>query len=75
MPEGPLTRRQRQVLQLIAEGRPMKEIGEILGISVRTVEFHKNAIMDQLGYRSTAELTRYALDRGIAKDRGLSNNG
>jgi DNA-binding NarL/FixJ family response regulator len=63
---GRLTQRQREVLQLIAEGKPMKEIGAILGISVRTVEFHKNGIMEELGIRSTAELVRYALSQGIA---------
>ena len=44
----------------------MKEIAQILNISVRTVEFHKNGIMAELGFRTTAELTRYALDHGIA---------
>jgi DNA-binding NarL/FixJ family response regulator len=63
---GHLTPRQREVLQLVAEGKSMKGIAAILGISVRTVEFHKNGIMQQLGFRSTAELTRYALDHGIA---------
>ncbi len=61
-----LTQRQREVLQLIAEGKSMKEMGSILGISVRTVEFHKNGIMRELGIRTTAELTRYALAHGIA---------
>lgn len=61
-----LTQRQREVLQLIAEGKSMKEMGTILGISVRTVEFHKNGIMRELGLRTTAELTRYALAHGIA---------
>lgn len=61
-----LTPRQREVLQLIAEGKSMKEMGDILGISVRTVEFHKNGIMRELGVRTTAELTRYALAHGIA---------
>jgi len=65
-PIGRLTPRQREVLQLVAEGKSMKAIAGILGISVRTVEFHKNGIMEQLGFRSTAELTRYALDHGIA---------
>jgi len=63
---GQLTPRQREVLQLIAEGKSMKAIAELLGISVRTVEFHKNGIMEELGFRTTAELTRYALERGIA---------
>ena len=64
-----LTPRQREVLQLIAEGKAMKEMADILGISVRTVEFHKNGIMEQLGLRTTAELTRYAIDQGIAAKR------
>ncbi len=62
---GQLTPRQREVLQLVAEGKSMKEIALILKISVRTVEFHKNGIMQELGCRTTAELTRYALGHGI----------
>jgi DNA-binding NarL/FixJ family response regulator len=62
---GQLTPRQREVLQLIAEGKTLKEIGQVLGISVRTVEFHKNGLMQALGFRTTAELTRYAVDHGI----------
>jgi DNA-binding NarL/FixJ family response regulator len=62
---GQLTPRQREVLQLIAEGKSLKEIGHVLGISVRTVEFHKNGLMQVLGFRTTAELTRYAVDHGI----------
>jgi DNA-binding NarL/FixJ family response regulator len=61
----PLTPRQREVLQLIAEGKTGKEIGVALSISTRTVEFHKNAIMNELGLRTTAELTRYAIVHGI----------
>jgi DNA-binding NarL/FixJ family response regulator len=60
-----LTPRQREVLQLVAEGKSMKEIAQILEISVRTVEFHKSGIMQELGCRSTAELTRYAIEHGI----------
>ena len=63
---GQLTPRQREVLQLVAEGKSMKEIARILDISVRTVEFHKNGIMQELGFRTTAELTRYAIEHGIA---------
>jgi DNA-binding NarL/FixJ family response regulator len=62
-----LTPRQRQVLQLVAEGRSAKEIAHILNISIKTVEFHKAAIMDELGLRTTAELTRYALEQGILR--------
>ena len=54
-----------EVLQLVAEGKSMKEIAGILGISVQTVEFHENNIVRQLGLHTTAELMRYALDHGI----------
>jgi DNA-binding NarL/FixJ family response regulator len=60
-----LTPRQREVLQLVGEGKSGKEIAEILQISIKTVEFHKAKLMDQLGLHSTAELTRYALEQGI----------
>jgi DNA-binding NarL/FixJ family response regulator len=60
-----LTGRQREVLQLVAEGRSAKEIGAILHISVKTAEFHKAGIMEKLHLRSTAELTRYAIEHGI----------
>jgi DNA-binding NarL/FixJ family response regulator len=62
-----LTSRKREVLQLVAEGKSVKEIAFILSISTKTVEFHKTTIMDQLGLRTTAELTRYAIEKGIAK--------
>ena len=60
-----LTPRQREVLQLVAEGKSTKEISAVLNISVKTVEFHRNNLMDELGVRSIAELTRYAVSRGI----------
>jgi DNA-binding NarL/FixJ family response regulator len=62
---GDLTARQREVLQLTAEGKTVKEIGVALRISPKTVEFHKAAVMDHLGLRTTADLTRYALAHGI----------
>lgn len=63
---GPsLTSRQREVLQLVAEGCTAKEIANVLKVSVKTAVFHKMAIMDKLGLRTTAELTRYALEHGI----------
>lgn len=62
-----LTSRKREVLQLVAEGKTVKEIAFILAISAKTVEFHKTTMMDQLGLRTTAELTRYAIEKGIAK--------
>ena len=64
-----LTPRQREVLQLIAEGKTAKEIADALNVSPRTVEFHKASIMDELGVRSTAELTRYALANGILPEQ------
>lgn len=60
-----LTSRQREVLQLVAEGCTAKEIANVLKLSVKTAVFHKMAIMDKLGLRTTAELTRYALEHGI----------
>jgi DNA-binding CsgD family transcriptional regulator len=49
----------------VAEGKTTKEVALTLKISPKTVEFHRNGIMDQLGLRTTAELTRYALSHGI----------
>lgn len=60
-----LTPRQREVLQLVAEGKTTKQISALLKISPKTVEFHRNSLMDELGVRTTAGLTRYALSRGI----------
>jgi DNA-binding NarL/FixJ family response regulator len=60
-----LTPRQREVLQLVAEGKSAKEIGSLLNISVKTVEFHKASIVSALGLRTTAELTRYAVEQGM----------
>ncbi len=62
---GELTDRQREVVQLVAEGHPVKEIAVILNISSKTVAFHKANAMRRLGIRSTAELTKYALEHGI----------
>ena len=62
---GELTPRQREVLQLVAEGKSTKEISMALNITIKTVEFHRNNLMDELGVRSIAELTRYAISRGI----------
>jgi DNA-binding NarL/FixJ family response regulator len=60
-----LTIRQNEVLQLVAEGKAGKEIAIILNISPKTVEFHKAGIMAELGVRTTAELTRYAIEHGV----------
>jgi DNA-binding NarL/FixJ family response regulator len=60
-----LTPRQREVLQLLAEGRRAKEIADILQVSTKTVEFHKGRIKETLGVRTIAELTQYALKHCI----------
>jgi DNA-binding NarL/FixJ family response regulator len=60
-PAGNLTARQREVLQLIAEGKTMKEIAAVLHISPRTVESHKYEMMQMLGVTSSAELVQYAI--------------
>jgi DNA-binding NarL/FixJ family response regulator len=60
-----LTERQREVLQLLAEGKVMKEIGGILNMTPRTVAFHKYRMMEVLGARSNAELVRYAVRHHI----------
>jgi DNA-binding NarL/FixJ family response regulator len=60
-----LTGRQREVLQLFAEGRSAKEVASVLHISVRTAEFHKARLMEALGIQTTAELVQHALRNGI----------
>lgn len=60
-----LTPRERQVLQLLAEGQTSKKIGAALHISVKTVETHRGQIMTKLGIRSVAELTKYAIREGL----------
>lgn len=60
-----LTQRQRDVLQLVADGKTAKEVAAALHISVKTVEFHKQALMRGLNLRTTAELTRYAIAEGL----------
>jgi len=60
-----LTTRQREVLQLVAEGMAIKKIATVLNISVKTVEFHKTHIMEKLDLHTTAELTRYAISHKL----------
>lgn len=69
-----LTQREREVLQLVAEGRTINGIATILKIAARTVVFHKSNLMDKLGLRTTAELTRYAIRSGLvlATDMGAA---
>jgi DNA-binding NarL/FixJ family response regulator len=63
-----LTTRQREVLQLVAEGRSEKEIASELHVCEKTVEFHKASIRRQLSLRSTADMIRYAIKHGLACD-------
>ncbi|MGD9265561.1 MAG: response regulator transcription factor [Lysobacterales bacterium] len=60
-----LTMRQREVLQLLAEGNTMKEIAETLHITPRTVAFHKYQMMDQLNIKNNSELIQYAIKNGL----------
>lgn len=60
-----LSSRQREVLQLVAEGKATKEIAWILDVSIKTVEFHKTRIMKELQLKSAAELTKYAISAGL----------
>ena len=60
-----LTPRQREVLQMLAEGRSMKEIAYVLQITHRTVRFHKARIMEELGITTNSELVKYAMKQGI----------
>ena len=60
-----LSPRQREVLQLLAEGRTMKEVASSLNITARTVAFHKYRMMEDLGIKSTAELVQYAIKARI----------
>lgn len=60
-----LTSRQRQILQLIAEGKQNKEIAHLIHVSVKTVEFHRSRLMTRLGARTIAELTRCAIREGL----------
>jgi DNA-binding NarL/FixJ family response regulator len=64
---GSLTSRQREVLQLAAEGQSAKQIALALGISPRTVEFHKYQTMEALGLHTNAELIHFAIKHGLVE--------
>ena len=66
-PVASLTPRQREVLQLLAEGRSAKEIASSLAISARTVEFHKYQMMETLGLHTNAELIHFAIKHGLVE--------
>ncbi|BCS30891.1 hypothetical protein TBR22_A00920 [Luteitalea sp. TBR-22] len=61
----PLTERQREILQLLAEGRSMKEVAGLLDLTPSTIAFHKYRMMEQLNVKSTAELIQYAVRHRI----------
>jgi DNA-binding NarL/FixJ family response regulator len=61
-----LTSRQREVLQLLAEGHSVKDIASVLNVSIKTVEYHKYRMMENLGVKTLAELIQYAVKNGIA---------
>jgi DNA-binding NarL/FixJ family response regulator len=65
IPERTLSDRERQVLQLVAEGKTTKEIASLLSISVNTAESHRSNLMDKLDIHDTAGLVRYAIHNGI----------
>ena len=64
---GALTPRQREVLQLVAEGQSAKQIASVLNISPRTVEFHKYQAMESLGLHTNAELVHFAIKHGLVE--------
>jgi len=64
---SPLSVREREVLQLLTEGRSTKDVAGILNVSVKTVESHRKQIMDKLGLYSIAELTKYAIREGLTQ--------
>lgn len=66
-PKDPLTGRERQVLQLIAEGKSTKDVASLLNISVKTAESHRTRLMRKLDIHETASLVRYAVRQGIVQ--------
>lgn len=65
VPADPLSARERQVLQLVGEGKSTKEIARHLGVSVKTIESHRARVMRKLNIHETASLVRYAIRRGL----------
>jgi two-component system response regulator NreC len=66
-PVDPLTSRERQVLQLIAEGKSTKDVAALLGVSVKTAESHRSRLMQKLDIHETASLVRYAVKHGLVQ--------
>jgi two-component system, NarL family, response regulator NreC len=63
----PLTSRERQVLQLVSEGKSTKEVAAVLGVSLKTAESHRTRLMQKLDIHETASLVRYAIRRGLVQ--------
>jgi DNA-binding NarL/FixJ family response regulator len=70
-----LSARQCEVLQLLAEGKQMKEVADILNVTLRTVAFHKYQMMERLGIRSSAELIHHAMTRNITSRSRFFTDG
>lgn len=69
-PDDPLTPRQREILQLLAEGKSAKQVARALNLSVKTIESHRAAIAERLGIYDFAGLVRYAIRAGIVSPGG-----
>jgi two-component system, NarL family, response regulator NreC len=67
MSDDPLSSREHEVLQLIAEGKSTKDVASLLGISVKTAESHRSRLMGKLDIHETASLVRYAVRRGLVQ--------
>jgi two-component system response regulator NreC len=67
LPDDPLSAREHEVLQLIAEGKSTKDVAALLGISVKTAESHRSRLMQKLDIHETASLVRYAVRRGLVQ--------
>jgi two-component system response regulator NreC len=67
LPADPLSPREREVLQLVAEGKTTKEVAQVLGISVKTADSHRSRLMEKLEIHETAGLVRYAIRRGLVQ--------
>lgn len=67
LPSDPLSTREREVLQLVAEGKTTKEIGALLGVSAKTADSHRTHIMSKLNIHATPLLVRYAIRRGMVQ--------
>jgi DNA-binding NarL/FixJ family response regulator len=66
-PHNRLTPREKEVIQLIAEGKSTKEVAQVLGVSVKTAEFHRSRLMEKLEIHETASLVRYAIRKGLVQ--------